>query len=80
MHRDFEAILIFIKEKKKDFKGSFPNYTLPTFTTYKLFMISCSKPVIKHVWKRKSLVSITSMGSKKQQNEWENDVYFNLLE
>ena len=72
--------MIFIKEKKKDFKGSFPNYTLPTFTTYKLFMISHSKPVIKHVWKRKSLVSITSMGSKKQQNEWENDVYFNLLE
>ena len=29
---------------------------------------------------RKILVSITSMGNKKQEHEWKNDVYFNLLE
>ena len=36
-----EAILIFVKEKKEDFKGSFPDYTLPTFTTYKLLKNTC---------------------------------------
>ena len=34
-----EAILIFIKQKKKASKGYFPDYTLPTFKTYKLLII-----------------------------------------
>ena len=58
-HRDFpRRYFDFYKRKeRKDFKGSLPDYTLPTFTIYKPFMIfitfkthdkTCSK--IEKAW------------------------------
>ena len=38
LHRDFprSSFDFYKRKERKDFKGSFPDYTLPTFTTYKL--------------------------------------------
>ena len=43
LHRDFSrSYFDFYKRKeRKDFKGSFPDYTLPAFTTYKLLKGIC---------------------------------------
>ena len=57
--RDFarNCFYFYKRKERKDFKGSFPDYTLPTFTTYRLFMIfitfkthdkTCSK--IEKAW------------------------------